>query len=573
VPESNTNGWKLKDADVLTSLDDRKIAILRLGLAISAFFIVFLDPSEQASYSQLTVIALTVYAVYSAAIWMASRRRPFSWAVFVALLAIDIAVCTVLITVSGGTTSVFFFFYFFPVIVGGIRGGNAFGFGVTAISACLFTIFGIYGNPETIELRPFLARSIYLLALGYVISLWASAEIRLKSKLELLNQLSLTTARFNMDRSIAGLMERLADFYYAAGCVLLLANPKGESYRLHRIRWQSSKMNGDSVQILGENDCPLLRLSSFSAAVYRQRDGFGGRFYEQCEAVRVENSSDLLECCSQTAEWMDARSFITAPMRYGNKTLGQICLTSGRPSKFDKDDAIFLQQIVDQIIPVLENVRLVDRLATDAAEHERGRIARSIHDRVIQPYLGLQMGLDVVRQSLQSEILESEVKRSPANGLRSVELLDRLWIMTKEGVEELREYVYGLQRPDGRKARMVDSIGRFASQFSDVTGIDVEIVDKTGDAAIHDRLAAEVFQIVTEALSNVRRHTRANRVVINLESAENTLVIRCENDDPGEVSRRQFRPGSIGDRAEALGGRIHVSSEGGHTAVLVEVPL
>jgi signal transduction histidine kinase len=317
----------------------------------------------------------------------------------------------------------------------------------------------------------------------------------------------------------------------------------------------------------------LLHLSRFKAGVYRERDGFRRRIYQQCNSATDEPTSELIECSSQTAEWMNAGSFVTAPIRYRNKTLGQMCLTSSRPSAFNVEDAIFLEQIVDQIIPVLENVRLVDRLATDAAEHERSRIGRSIHDRVIQPYLGLQMGLDAVRQSLGAELLKKTATPSLANSLKSVELLERLSVMTKEGVEELREYVYGLQRPDGRRARLVDSIGRYASQFADVTGINVQVVDRIEHVTVHDRLAAEVFQMVTEALSNVRRHTRANGVVIYLESMENTLTIRCENDDSSETLQRHFRPGSIADRAEALGGRAQASSEGGHTTVLMEVPL
>jgi signal transduction histidine kinase len=79
--------------------------------------------------------------------------------------------------------------------------------------------------------------------------------------------------------------------------------------------------------------------------------------------------------------------------------------------------------------------------------------------------------------------------------------------------------------------------------------------------------------MVTEALSNVRRHTRANSVTIHLESVDNTLFIRCANDDSSETPTRPFRPRSIADRAEALGGRTQVYSGEGQTTVLVEVPL
>jgi len=85
--------------------------------------------------------------------------------------------------------------------------------------------------------------------------------------------------------------------------------------------------------------------------------------------------------------------------------------------------------------------------------------------------------------------------------------------------------------------------------------------------------AAEVFQTLTEALSNVRRHTKANLVVISLETVKDMLVIRCENDSSKENSLQPFRPVSIAGRAEALGGRTFVWSEDGCTKVQVELPL
>ena len=571
-----TNVWKSEDTDVLVALDDRKIAMLRLGFAVSALFLIFLDPTWLDRYVSLTVFALVLYTANSVAIyWIASRLKNLSWNTFVITLAADIALSTLLVSLNSGTNSVFFFFYYFGIIVGGMRGGSAFGFVVTVISTALFTIFGYIGTPEgSVDIGKFLLRPVYLLGLGYVISLWAGAEINLKRKLGLLKQLSLkSNPSFNVDGIVTDFLERLLVFYNARACVLVLANPEGAGYRLHRVSQQGSKKATGSVEIQGEDDCPLLHLSRFKADVYLERDGFKGRIGEPADEAITESRDDLLELNSRTAEWLDARSFITAPMRYRKKFLGQICLTSGWPDGFDLEDAAFLVQVADQIIPVLENVRLVDRWATEAADQERGRIARSVHDRVIQPYLGLQMGLDAFRRSLQSELLDNTDRAASASGLKSIELLERLSIMTKEGVEELREYVNGLRRSGGRRARLTDSIRRFASQFADVTGIEVRIVDRATHVVIHDHLAAEIFQMVTEALSNVRRHTRANWVVVYLESIDNKLTLRCENDDFGEPWPRHFRPGSIADRAEALGGRTEISSENGSTTVLVEVPL
>jgi len=573
-----TQDWKSKDTELLVAIDDCKIAALRLILAVSALLLIYLDPSEPDRHILLTNLCLKLYLVYSVAIYViAFRKKSFSWPVFVVLEAAEIALFTVLISLSTGTNRIFFFFYFFAVLVGAMRGGSAFGFGLTIISALLFTVFGYIARPEeTLEPYRFLLGPLWLLAFGCIISYWAGGEIRLKSKLALLKELSLTAnPRYDVDRIIAGFMERLLVFYNTDTCVLVLADPNAQTYRLHRATRQNRNAGGESIEIRNENDCPLLDLSRFGAGVYRERAGRfrNGHTYRLGDSRGAPTTERLVEAASQIAELLDVRSFITAPMRYRDKNLGSVCLTSSRLNVFDLDDAIFLQQTADQAIPVLENVRLLDRLASEAVHQERSKIARSIHDRIIQPYLGLQIGLDAVRQSLRSDLYETNAELFPAKSLRSVELLEQLSTMTKDGVQELREYIYGLRDSDARQMTMVDSIRRYASQFADVTGIDVRVVNRMTHVTIPDSLAAEVFQMLTEALSNVRRHTKANLVVIYLETVKDMLVIRCDNDSSNEDSLHSFRPVSIADRAEALGGRTFVWSEDGCTKVQVELPL
>src|SRR5258705_8980686 len=69
-------------------------------------------------------------------------------------------------------------------------------------------------------------------------------------------------------------------------------------------------------------------------------------------------------------------------------------------SRFSEADIRFLSQVVESVMPAIENIRLVDRLASDAAEHERKRIALDLHDTTIQPFIGLKMGLSAIRQRL-----------------------------------------------------------------------------------------------------------------------------------------------------------------------------
>jgi signal transduction histidine kinase len=87
-------------------------------------------------------------------------------------------------------------------------------------------------------------------------------------------------------------------------------------------------------------------------------------------------------------------------------------------------------------------------------------------------------------------------------------------------------------------------------------------------------LQNEVIQIVREGLSNIRRHTCAERATINLREAQGRLFVELINDRAREAARRKFYPRSIGERATELGGRVNVRhGAGNRTVVAVELPL
>jgi hypothetical protein len=182
--------------------------------------------------------------------------------------------------------------------------------------------------------------------------------------------------------------------------------------------------------------------------------------------------------------------------------VGRLFLT-GRRGTFEAADVEFLPQLVLQVAPMLDNIRLLERLASSAAEHERQRLARDIHDSVVQPYLGLQYRLAALRNKLASGAADVSGD------------VERLFESTAEEVNGLRGFVRGLKDADGRRDDLAAAVRRFAAQFGDDYDIDVR-VEFDGRLNVNDRLAAEVIRFVHEGLSNVRKHTRATRATLRL---------------------------------------------------------
>jgi signal transduction histidine kinase len=114
---------------------------------------------------------------------------------------------------------------------------------------------------------------------------------------------------------------------------------------------------------------------------------------------------------------------------------------------------------------------------------------------------------------------------------------------------------------------------RFVTTFTEATRIAVE-VDAASELYINDRLVAEVFQMVVEGLSNIRRHTRATSACIKFAREDDCLILKIVNDGADATVPASFMPWSITERASALGGQAHVKNiAGGHTQVTVAIPL
>ncbi|MFC6518982.1 sensor histidine kinase [Undibacterium arcticum] len=219
-----------------------------------------------------------------------------------------------------------------------------------------------------------------------------------------------------------------------------------------------------------------------------------------------------------------------------------------------------MSHITAQAFPVIENIELLDRLASGAAVRERRKIARDLHDTTIQPYIGLKHGLSAVRN-----------KAAADNPL--IEDLDKLTAMATQVVGELRRYAGTFKNGLGLSEPVfLVALRRQAAHVREFYGIDIA-VSMEGELDMCDRLAAEVFQVVSEGMSNIRKHTSARRGFVKLKCANGWLNIQIENECLG-AQATEFMPRSIAERAAALGGKAYVEQgSSGGTAVHIEIPV
>lgn len=532
-------------------IDLRMMSTMRLVLASSALFIVMLDPTRP----KATYIALALYTAYSFLIYVLSVRRS-------ALLPqrflhwLDLVWYMPLIAVTGGSTSMFFFFLFFSILVASFGWGFTEGVRMTLVAASLFTIVGVlFAAENSIDLSKFLLRPTSLLALGYMIAHWGGFEVKLKSRLGLLKDISnFADPRFGLEHTVNRMMDRLRTFYHADSCLAVVQIPGG-TFQLRKV--SGPTQSGWVVKTIPNQMAALLLSPSPPAALIFHKRKSKSLIYDVKTSL---SSRDVPSTFSAIGNTLEAQQFMSLPIYYQGQPLGRFYVI-GSPLSMDDSDIGFVLQLIEHVTPVLDNIRLVDRLAAEAAEYERQRIARDIHDGIIQPYIGLQLGLAAIRQKIERG--DNDVGHD----------VKELTAMTVTEIEELRRYIRGLKTSERYDTMLVPAIRRFASKFAAATGIIVDVVVATEEIGIKDRLAAEIFQMVTEGFSNIRRHTRSPTAEAELDYGKDSFVLNIKNaNENGKPAR--FHPRSLAERAAALGGQLEVyTDDQNQTVVSIRIPL
>jgi signal transduction histidine kinase len=550
-------------------IDLRLIAGMRVVLGTSALLISVLSRAEARPWAVPIDVALVLYSLYGLLIYHLSlRRNPVAAHKLIAWL--DLVWYLPLIALTGTTNGTFYFFFFFSIVVASFSWGLREGLRLTLASAIICTFVGIINAPRNSPLLhdQLMLAPIGLLTFGYLIARWGGYHTQLKNRLKLLKDVTaVSNPRYGIDRTIKAILESVRAFYDAEACLLVIpGKPGAESYLLYRVTRGTTPSRSAPPEIGSQAAAQFLAPSLEQAVFYKRTRSSQTRLFDVKTRAFSETSSTDSD---KLAGMLDAHQYLSVPVYYRHQGVGRMYI-SNSPVRVDADTE-FLLQLMDHVTPVMENIRLIDNLASDAAEQERRRIAHDIHDSVIQPYLGLQFGLAALDQKLEAgnTSIRSDIH----------ELLE----LTNHELGELRRFVWGLREGEERMDVLLPAIQRFAERFSLVTGIKVD-VEAHGKVKVNDRLAAELFQIVAEGLSNVRRHAFCRDARVEISCIDSSLLLQIKNSRPranpeleraeGNEPVKTFRPRSIAERAASLGGDTRVFvDEKDYTVVSVGIPL
>jgi len=270
---------------------------------------------------------------------------------------------------------------------------------------------------------------------------------------------------------------------------------------------------------------------------------------------------------------------LAVPIMLGDECLGVLNVESGK--SLSEEDAEYLRIVADQLAVAIENARLHATARELAVVDERHRLARELHDSVTQL---------IFSATLIAESLTPVWRRDPEEGERRTQ---RLLDLTRLALGEMRALLTELRsaeaatsrlRPQHDATRELEPLREHGLREAIRRHARAALGDTCRIVVSRDRFrpmpAAQenaMYRIAQEALFNVAKHARAERVTIKLSSTKKQATLRIADNGAGIRPTKRKSDGGHGlvfmrERAEQLGGRFVISA-GGTRGTVVEVVL
>jgi signal transduction histidine kinase len=226
-----------------------------------------------------------------------------------------------------------------------------------------------------------------------------------------------------------------------------------------------------------------------------------------------------------------------------------------------------LDALAGQIALGVRNLRLAARVAELAAEGERTRIAREIHDGIAQMIYMLSLSL------------ETAIDRVGGDAEEQRRRLRDLTALAKTALWEVRQYIFDLRPLLSGDAGLIGAVQGQVREFQAVADLPVELRISGDPKTIPLDTSAALYRIVQEGLGNIFRHARASNVTVEMAFGDRDVRLVIADDGigipetPAGDGRSGYGMTNLRQRVEALHGTIRVESgEGAGTRLEVCVP-
>ena len=564
---------------------ERAVAVTRTLIALFSLVAFALAPVADEPYRQIANSILLGYFLFALGVVAVLGITPKQWTISARWLhALDVLVAVVVTILTSSTGSSSFGLLLFTLLAAAYRWGFVETLATAGVAAGLLVVDAmivvllpgvLHGG---FDLDRLIVRSSYVLLVGGLVGYLAQHEKQLRGEATAVAAiLSRVDVRAGLKPTMTAVLDSLLQLFDATRAVFVVR----ENVTRQHYRWEANRSgNGVAASIafkqIPRDDFTTYMFEPDAAAwrAVRRRSSRGDRW----DVVAVDRRGSHLAADG----WTVPQEFLAAigpfdrlmavDVELGTEWTGRLFLVNPVVAG-DRYSVLALgQRVVRQIAPAVQNIYLLRRLRASAGAIERGRIARELHDGVIQTVTGVEIQVAALGMRVADE--------APGLGRE----LDRLHTTLREEGARLRDFMQQMKPLEIDPEKLIDALADFVQRFQRDTGIGARFVTQLDRVALTPRACREVARILEEALVNIRRHSGARNVCVRLSAVNGSCCLSIDDDGCGfpftgrlsqddlEASRKG--PVVIKERVRQIGGALTVESDPGRGSRLeIAVPL
>jgi signal transduction histidine kinase len=552
---------------------ERTLSVARVCLAASLFMAALLDPLDArlASAAHVLLGAYTAFAVLAFAVL---RLRWAQWSpVTFVVHFVDLAATAGLMLVTDAG-SAFWLIAIFTLIAAARRWGfrETIGTAVIVVALSLGPAW-----PADVDSRyELIAGPTLLLLAGILLAYIAQTEKQLRNEAATLASLvSRIELRLGLKHTMAVVFDAVVELAGADRALLVVREVSSGKISLWEGGRQGDGNAAPRVTAIGTHSFEHYKVAPDVAGWYAVRRTTRR---ERLDVVALAHDGSRSDQGPRElpAPLLAAigpfRRLMAVSFDMPGELEGRLFLVDPAADRTRESAIAFGQRILRQIGPAVYNVYLLHRLRSRSAANERARVARELHDGIIQSVLGVQIQLHAlsVPAAKTSRALASE--------------LNRLGTILRDETVSLRDMMQRLTPLELPPELLMDTIADIVQRFQRDTGITARFITPFDQLDMPPRACREVTRVVQEALVNVRKHSGARNVVVRLTADGGACQLSIDDDGRGfafagrfsqaDLEHSRLGPWVIRERVRLLGGKVVVESDPGHgTRIEVSFPL
>ena len=547
------------------------VAWARVALALVLVVSNYLAPIEPAEHIALVNGLLLAYAIYSGSVLALLRLRTGAGSSLGPILhGLDLSWAVLLTLWTEGPDSHLFLLFVFAVLAAAYR----WGLGETLVTAFTAIILLVVETSSVarqythtpFHLNYFLIRTLQLALFGLVVGLLSEREKTLRLRAVAISRV-MRMVRFEGGSfaSMHGALDELRALFGSERVLLAVEESLGGRLFL----WATLSREQERRIPFGRTELDPSKRGVYFFGVPDLADVWGGTWRP---AARTAEAPALMALDAEgrrvevevkvPGEFVaehSCRSLICVSEVPGADRHGRLFLVNPSTRADAESSLTLLQAIVRQVGPALENLFIADRLRTRIEEMERSRVARELHDGVVQSLIGLEMQLDVARR---------DAERNPALIAKSLEHIQGL---LRHEILNLRDLMQQLRPIRVDSGSLTGFLSTAVDRFRRNTAIDASFVSEVDEVELAPRACRELVRVVEEALVNVRKHSGARKVIVRLGRRDGELNLTIHDDGRGfpfmgrlaleDLDRHHVGPLVIKERVRSIGGTLSIESD------------